>query len=309
MKSRWLIVVAILGAACAQEAQKTAPPAQAAAAVPTGPITVADSTVKTPESVLYDPIADVYLVSNINGGPLDRDNNGYISRVGPDGKAQVVKWIAGGANGVKLDAPKGSALRGDTLFVADIDVVRLFNRNTGAFVANWPVPGATFLNDMGVGPDGTLYLTDSGLKSDGKGGFAPTGTDAVYTFDAKGKPVAIAKGKDLAGPNGVLGDSAGVTVVAFGGPKVYHLDKKGKRTNLPDTPKGSLDGIVRLADNSLLVSSWEGSAVYRLAAGAATWSTAVDSATSPADIGYDTKRSRVLIPNFTQSKLVFRELK
>ena len=34
-----------------------------------------------PESVLYDPQQDVYFISNINGGLLDRDNNGYISRV------------------------------------------------------------------------------------------------------------------------------------------------------------------------------------------------------------------------------------
>ena len=310
MTLRSLVSVVLIFAACGGEQAKTpAPPAQTAAAVPAGPITLADSTVKTPESVLYDPIADVYLASNINGGPLDKDNNGYISRVSPEGKTLTVKWIAGGQNGVKLDAPKGTTFRGDTLFVADITVVRLFNRNTGAPVGEWPIPGATFLNDMGTGPDGTIYLTDSGMKSDGKGGFAPTGTDAVYTFDSKGKPVVIAKNKDLAGPNGVLGDSTGVTVVTFGGPLVYHLDKKGKRTNLPNTPKGSLDGIVRLADNSILVTSWEANAIYRLAAGGTAWTTAVDTATSPADIGYDTKRSRVLIPNFTQSKLVFRELK
>src|SRR5690242_3865752 len=112
MSSRWLIATALLGAACAGETPKSAPAAQQTAAAPAGPITVADSTVKTPESVLYDPMADVYLVSNINGDPLAKDNNGYISRVSPDGKALTVKWIAGGMNGVKLDAPKGTALRG-----------------------------------------------------------------------------------------------------------------------------------------------------------------------------------------------------
>src|SRR5690242_8332725 len=130
MSSRWLIAAVLVGAACANETPKSAPAAQQAAAAPAGPITVTDSAVKTPESVLYDPMADVYLVSNINGSPVEKDNNGYISRVSPDGKVLTAKWIAGGVNGVKLDAPKGTALRGDTLFVSDIDVVRLFNRNT-----------------------------------------------------------------------------------------------------------------------------------------------------------------------------------
>jgi sugar lactone lactonase YvrE len=271
---------------------------------------VSDSAVQTPESILYDPIADIYLVSNINGSPVAKDNNGYISRVSPEGKILVAKWIAGGVGGVKLDAPKGTGLRGDTLFVADISVVRLFNRNTGAPLGEWAVPGSTFLNDIAVGPDGTIYLTDSGLSVDAKGNFGTTGTDAVYRFDAKGKAITMAKGATLGAPNGVLGDSAGVTVVTNNSGVVFHLDlKTNKRTDLPKPPQAGLDGVVRLADGSLLVSSWGGSAVYRLAAGGTAYTTVVDSATSPADIGYDTKRSRVLIPSFTQNKLTFRDLK
>jgi len=32
----------------------------------------------TPESAVHDPVADVYLVSNVNGAPLAKDGNGYI---------------------------------------------------------------------------------------------------------------------------------------------------------------------------------------------------------------------------------------
>src|SRR6266851_4924042 len=39
----------------------------------------------TPESVLHDPVQDIYFVSNINGGPTTKDNNGFISRVRPEG--------------------------------------------------------------------------------------------------------------------------------------------------------------------------------------------------------------------------------
>ena len=61
-----------------------------------------------------------------------------------------------------LNAPKGMALRGDTLFVADIDILRMFNRRTGAPLGGVDVAerGATFLNDVAVGPDGSLYITD-----------------------------------------------------------------------------------------------------------------------------------------------------
>src|SRR5438270_14091012 len=45
------------------------------------------SGLQTPESVLYDADQDVYFISNINGQPLDADNNGYVSRVKTDTRA------------------------------------------------------------------------------------------------------------------------------------------------------------------------------------------------------------------------------
>src|SRR5881296_227339 len=86
----------------------------------------------TPESVLHDTAQDVYFVSNINGSPTTKDNNGFISRVRPDGAVENLKFIEGGHGGVTLNAPKGLAIRGDTLWVADIDMVRSFDAKTGA---------------------------------------------------------------------------------------------------------------------------------------------------------------------------------
>ncbi|MBI4420689.1 MAG: SMP-30/gluconolactonase/LRE family protein [Gemmatimonadetes bacterium] len=302
MVRRPFLATLALAAACTAAEQKDAAP-------PAMQLTVADTGFKTPESVLYDAAADVYLVSNINGSPTDQDNNGFISRVGPDGKVANLRWIAGGANGVTLHAPKGMAIKGDTLFVADITAVRLFNRTTGASLGARAVHGATFLNDVAVGPDGTVYFTDSGLKAAPPSqGFAESGTDAVYRFGAGGRAVAVATGSRLGRPNGITVDSAGISVVTFGSGEVYRLDTRtGARTDLPKPPKGQLDGVERLADGSLLISSWEGQAVYRLSGTAYT--TAVDSVPSPADIGYDRKRSAVLIPIFMGNKIEMREVK
>ena len=149
-------------------------------------ITVAEVGLQTPESVLHDPVADVYIVSNINGSPTDKDNNGFLSRITPDGEVAELKWVEGGRDGVTLHAPKGSAIKGDTLFVADIDTVRMFHRETGAMLGARGVPNATFLNDMTVGPDGTVYVTDMGVRA-GAQGFEPSGTAAVYRFGPDGQ--------------------------------------------------------------------------------------------------------------------------
>src|SRR6185295_7047998 len=107
-----------------------------------------------PESARYDPDLDLWFVANINGDPLAKDNNGFITRLKSDGSIGVLKFAEGGRNGVRLNGPKGMAIVGDTLWVADIDAVRGFNRRTGAEVASVSLSGqAKFLNDIAAGPD------------------------------------------------------------------------------------------------------------------------------------------------------------
>jgi hypothetical protein len=286
-------------------AASAAPPAAPAAPAPPSPA-AKYTGLATPESVLYDADNDRYLVSNINGKPAEKDNNGFISALAPDGTVTTLKWIEGGKNKVKLDAPKGSGITGGVLYVADISVVRAFDAKTGAPKADIPIPGSTFLNDIAVGPDGKVYVSDSGLKQNAKGDFEPTGTDAVYVIE-KGKVKPIAKSKDLGAPNGLLVTDKGLVVVTFGSGEVFSLDDKGKKQNVSKPPGGVLDGVVALGD-SLLVSSWEKSAIYKGPLGG-SFELVLDNQKSPADIGYDTKRGRVLVPHFLEDTVEAYDLK
>ena len=296
MLKRLLIIVAILVTNCQQnETQPVAPVA------PKQPVTKKADQItqdlQTPESVLYDADQDVYFISNINGNPTAVDDNGYISRVNAETLQGDMKWVEGGKANVTLNAPKGLAILGDTLYVCDLTVVRKFDRKTGAPKGEVAIPGSTFMND--AASDGkSVYVSDSGLKAGAGGNFEPTGTDAVWQITAD-KPKQIAKGKDLKAPNGVEIADGKVWVVTFGANELYQIDK-GKKTNVTTLPKGSLDGLVHLADGSFLVSSWDAKAVYRGKPGGA-FTAVVENVNSPADIGYDTKRKRVLIPHFMDS--------
>jgi hypothetical protein len=250
----------------------------------------------TPESVFYDEAADRYLVSNINGKPYEADGNGYISVLAPDGAITTPKWIAGGVKKAKLDAPKGMGITGGILYVADITVVRKFDAKDGTPKGDIPVEGATFLNDISTTPDGKVYVSDSGLKG-GPKGLEPNGSDAVYIIE-KGKVRPIAKMKDLGGPNGLLATDTGVLVVTFGSGELYRLDNEGKRKDITPIPEGGLDGIVAF-DDWLLISSWKASAIYKGKLHG-TFEVVVPNVKSPADIGFDKKRSRVLVPHFTE---------
>ncbi len=266
------------------------------------PIAVTEVGFRTPESVLHDRVADVYLITNINGSPFAEDDNGFISRVAPDGSVLALKWIDGANPQTTLNAPKGMAIRGDTLFVADITALRLFNRNTGEQIGNWVVPGSTFLNDVTVDGAGTVYVSDSGLRA-GPEGFEPAGTDAVYRFAADGAPQHVVSGDTLGRPNGLAPADDGLVLVTFGSGAMMHVNTgTGSAAAHAKPPAGQLDGVVRLADGSLLISSWESQAIYRVGE-AGVFSVVVEGVESPADIGYDAVRNRVLIPLFSRDEV------
>ena len=313
MFKRFLVLIAaVIVAACAKETTQTSSTTDTAAATTT---TAAASTssaatqpkeisgLQTPESVLYDAAQDVYFISNINGDPTAADNNGYILRVNPD-SLTTEKFVEAGKNGVTLNAPKGLGLINGTLYAADLDTVRMFDAKTGAPKGEVKIPGATFLNDIAT--DGkVVYVSDSGMKA-GKSGFDPTGTDAIWEISGK-KATKYASGTDLDRPNGLEVVDGKVWCVSFGSNELYDIEK-GKKANVVKLPKGSLDGLVHMSDNTFLVTSWESNAVYR-GPREGPFAEAVTNVKSPADIGYDTKRHVLLVPHFMENKVTIHDLR
>lgn len=273
-----------------QEATKP-PPAPTPA-----PVVTFKGAFATPESVFYDAASDRYLVSNINGKPDGVDDNGYISELSPDGSVKTPKLIAGGVNKVKLDAPKGLIIVGKELWVTDISVVRKFDLKTLAPKGDIALPGATFANDIALAPDGRVFVSDSSVKP-GEKGFEPQGGDQVLAIDKAGKVKVMAKAKELAGPNGLVIGPKGLLVNTLTSNEVFRLTDAGLREDIVKLPNGGLDGMLLVGD-SLIVTSWGAGAIYRGKLGGTAFEPIVQNVKGPADIGYDTKRGRVLLPRF-----------
>ena len=270
-----------------------------AEALPGNAIVVSDVGFATPESVEYYAAEDVYLVTNINGSPFAVDGNGFISKVKPDGTVVKLKWIDGARKGVTLNGPKGAAITGKNLFIADGNQVQVFALPSGKQKKSITLKGSTFLNGITPGPKGSVYVTDSGYND----GFTPNGTDAIYQVWANGKYKAIFKDKDIGHPNGIWDDHGKLLVNTFGSGIVFSVDRSGNKSTMPTPPNGGLDGLVLLKDGRLLVTSWGGSALYAMDK-KGDYSVMAGSLDAPADIGIDTKRHRVLIPLFKQNKVV-----
>lgn len=267
-------------------------------------ITVSGVGFATPESVEYYPAEDVYLVTNINGSPFAADDNGFISKLSPDGKVIALKWIDGASDDVTLNAPKGAAISGENLFVADGDQVQVFELPSGQQKTSITIDGSTFLNGATPGPDGSVYVTDSGYVD----GFKPSGTDAIYQVWPDDRYELVYEDEEMGHPNGIWDDNGRLVYNTFGSGELVTFDLAGNPTPMPTPTNGGLDGLVKLKDGRFVVSSWEGSAVYVLNKEGG-FDVLAESLDAPADLGLDTKRNRLLIPLFKQDKVVILPLR
>ena len=250
-----------------------------------------------PESAKYDADQDVFFISNMAGFGSDHDRNGYIVEVSAGNLASSRLFAASGTAGVELDAPKGMTIHGDTLWVCDIDVLRGFNRKTGMPLATVDLRpyGAVLLNDVAIGGDGGIYITDTGILMTPKG-VIHTGPDRVFAIRA-GAVSVLAQGDSLGRPNGIVWDKELQSlVVASFDPfhsELYTLSSTGVKHKLVDG-NGKFDGVEPLGHGRYLVASWNDSSVRIVGNGYNR--RVANNVMSPADIGFDTKRNRLAIP-------------
>ena len=214
------------------------------------------SGLKMPESVVQATDGRVF-VSEINGFGVDGD--GQISVI----EAGQVKLFAKG-----LDDPKGLAIIGQSLYVADnkrILKLALSGPKQGqaevfAAAAAFPVT-PLFLNDLEADLAGNLYVSDSGdLK--GKGG-------AVYQINAQGQVRLLISGQQdnrILAPNGLLMDDTGdvLMVVDFASGILYSYNLATKQLLDIAEGFGGGDGVVHHANGSMFVSDWKNGKVFRL---------------------------------------------
>jgi sugar lactone lactonase YvrE len=254
-----------------------------------------------PESVRYDPEQDVYFVSNMKGAGSARDDNGYISRVSAAHPDTASVFVEAGKNGVTLDAPKGLAIHGDTLWAADITVLRGFDRHTGAPLAtiDFAPLGAVQLNDVAIGPDGSIHVTDTGIIMSVKGTIH-TGPDRIFVVGPNRQITVAAEGWQLGRPNGITWDDVGKRWIVlsfdpFAGQVMVNPQGHAKpqliRTR---SGGGQLDGVEVLPDGAIVFTSWADSSIHLLANGRDE--PIIRDVPVPADIGLDTKRNILAIP-------------
>ena len=265
------------------------------------------ANLKNPESVAYAPKQNVLFVSNVNGKPDQKDQNGFISKVSPsNGNIIQSNWVTG------LDAPKGIAISNDgsKLYVSDITNLVEIDIASGKVIKRFNAPGSAFLNDVVLDNQGNIYVSD-------------TGTNTVYKLDTNvvnstSSLQVWLQSSQLNGPNGLHIDSNKnkLIVVSLGplskpGGGVEAIDIKNKTISSlgkagTTSPFGGLDGIVSDATGTYYyVTDNPTGKVYAVNADGTGYVTLIDLHTKgAADLGSKPGQSTIIIPLMQDNKLV-----
>ena len=307
LRSRTMLLCAAalaLAAACSGSPE---PPAAAETGTPAAAAVRADSAVSprptagwtttegiaTPESVYFDEASGFVFTSQIDGQPTDRDGNGRIVKLGADGTVVATDWVTG------LNAPKGLRAHGGTLWTADLDEVIGVEIATGRITSRVKIDGAQFLNDVAVGGDGTVYVSD----------FTANRIYAVKD----GAVTTLAEGEQLEYPNGLLVEGNRLIVGAWGKPeadfttkvpgRLYALDLGTKqKTLITPKPFGNIDGLESDGRGGYLVSDYIAGRILHVSAKGESHQVS-QFMPGTADIGFIPSINAVLVPHMNENKI------
>jgi DNA-binding beta-propeller fold protein YncE len=208
---------------------------------------------KTPESVVQAKDGRIY-ISEIN--EFGKNGDGRISVV--DQRGNVTVFAS------NLDDPKGLAIIGDNLYVADKTKILKINAKgqVSVFVAPEAFPNVPlFLNDLEADLQGNLYVSDSGdLFNTGKGG-------AIYKITPRGEVKLLIKDTQdsrIKAPNGLLADDTGnnLIYVDFSSGVLYSLNTSTAELSDLAEGFGGGDGVVHHSSGVMYVSDWKNGKVF-----------------------------------------------
>jgi sugar lactone lactonase YvrE len=244
-----------------------------------------------PEAVRYDPELDVFFVSNFNDEPAG-DSNGFVSKMSPEGDVLVVKFMVG-TEDRPFHGGRGMSIDQSGLWVVDAGGVHLFDRNSGEQLdfVDFSEFELGFLNDIVLGKDDALYVTD-------------TGTASLYKIVDREASLVT---KVPMNPNGITTDpntgrllmvpwSDGDEILA------WDIDEESFSSMGKLVGGGNYDGIEVVGD-TIIVASQMDTSLHFMVDGVDK--RAIDLPGKPADIGVDTKRNRVAVPYVSLDQVDF----
>ena len=257
------------------------------------------SGLKTPESAVQAKDGRIF-VSEIN--EFGKNGDGQITVIDQSGNTSV--FTSG------LDDPKGLAIVGEYLYVADnTKILKIApDGKASVFVAADAFTfKPQFLNDLEADPQGNLYVSDSGdVFKTGKGG-------AIYKINPQGEVKLLIndiQDARVKAPNGLLADDTGSVLlyVDFTSGILYSLNTQtGALTDVAEGFGGG-DGVVHHSNGTMYVSDWKNGKVFSVNT-MGDVALLKDGYQAAADIAMTKDEAYLLVPDMKAGELDFISLK
>jgi sugar lactone lactonase YvrE len=244
-----------------------------------------DTLLKTCESVLYDTERNTLFVSCINGTPSDKNGSGYIARLTPAGNIETLEWVTG------LNAPKGMGVYGNRLYVTDIDELVIIDIDQESVIDKVSLEGASFLNDIDVDSDGTVYISDSD-------------TGILWKYENGELKQWITEG--LERPNGLFVEESRVLLTSSGSQDLKVIDKNSGSFESVTSGIGAGDGLEYTGQEGYYIAtSWSGEVfLIHPDFSKETLLKTSDQEINSADIGFNISEQVVYVPTFFDNRVV-----
>ncbi|MGA6828009.1 hypothetical protein ACO9S2_10390 [Nitrospira sp. NS4] len=251
---------------------------------------------ESPNSFVSDPQGKEFFISNINGDPDARDNNGFITKVDAEGKVLNLKFIQGGISDMMLHAPKGMALLANTLYVADLDQLKGFDKATGKSLVtvSFPPQGTkapVSLTDVTAGPNGMLYASDQS-------------NNAIYRIDSSAdhRVSLLVHDERLAGPAGIAVHprTGHIIAVSWEKGRILEITPEGQLTELVSngfftSRFQNLSGVDFDRWGNMYVSDFTKGKIWRMTRDN-HFQVIAEYLPAPADISIDRANNLILVP-------------
>lgn len=231
--------------------------------------------------------------------PTQKDGKGKITKLSLTGEILEDQFLPA-AGGEALNKPKGSWVKGNRLWVADIDVVWLFDIKSrkGKKVA---LPDIQFANDL-VLQGNALYVSDN--RADRLYRVEP----ADFLNSKSDPKITVVFSDKGVNPNGIYPAKDGsMLMVGFKSAEeargIYSVDKKGNVKEL-SKPIGRLDGLYQMSDGTILATDWNSGSLFSWTAKDGV-KTLASNFKGPADLCtyQNGKGLMVVVPDLAKSEL------
>jgi hypothetical protein len=238
----------------------------------------------SPESVVFDPQQNRYLISNAGSGTiLQRSSVGTLSTF---------------ASG--LNSPKGMVIVGTSVYVTDVNRIKAYNLANGQQVLNRPISGSVFLNDITYDGNRYLYFTDMSA-------------DKIFRMDILNQSFFPFVSSGINSPNGIYYDGSlqRLLLVSYRNNSPIQAVNIGNQqlSTLQTTSLNNLDGITMDDSGNVYISSWGTNAIYKVDKSFNQTPVKIDSNfNGPADLMFNTYSKLIAIPDMNNNSLIFHNV-